>query len=93
MDEILELTLDTDDGIADCRLEPQRNDTELFYSATILYPHVVNGYSRSEIFCHDLRRTGYSDEYLFEHGTDIHPKIKKLETQLSDAIKQLNHKK
>lgn len=93
MDEILELTLDTADGVADCRLEPQRNETELFYSATILYPHVVNGYSRSEIFCHDLRCVGASADYLFESGTDIHPKIKKLEAQISAAIKQLHHKK
>ena len=38
MDETIELTFESPDGIIDCRLEPQRNGTELSYSATILYP-------------------------------------------------------
>jgi hypothetical protein len=93
MDEILELTLESPDGIIDCRLEPQRNEDELFYNATILYPNVVNGFSRSEIFCHDLHRDTGTGDYLFEPGEDIHPKIKKLESRISAAIVKILRQK
>jgi hypothetical protein len=83
MDEVIELALDSRDGIIDCRLEPQRNDAGLFYAATILYPNTVNGFSRSEIYCHNMLPA--AGGYSFE-GEDIHPKIKKLEGQLSAAI-------
>jgi len=87
MDEIIELALESQDGIIDCRLEPHRNETELSYSATILYPQVVNGYNRSEIFCHNLRRGTKMGDYFFEAGEDtLPPKIIKLETQISKAI-------
>jgi len=87
MDEIIELTLESADGIVDCRLEPHGNETEVSYSATILYPGTTNGYSKSEIYCHNLRRGTKMGDYYFETGeSDIHPKIKKLETQLSNAI-------
>ena len=87
MDEIIELTIESPEGIIDCRLEPQRNDTELFYAATILYPNMVNGFSRSEIYCHKMRRGTKTRDYYFETGEEpIHPKIKKLEPQLSKAI-------
>ena len=87
MDEVIELTLESAEGIIDCRLEPQRNDTELSYTATILYPNTVDGFSRSEIYCHNMRRGTKMGDYYFESGEDpIHPKIKKLETQISKAI-------
>ena len=90
MDEIIEMTFDSADGIIDCRLDPLRNENELFYSATILYPNTVNGFSRSEIYCHNLRRSTKNGGYIFEKGEEaIHPKIKKLETQISDVIAQV----
>ena len=87
MDETIELTLESPDGIVDCRLEPKRNGEELSYSATILYPNIVNGFNRSEIYCHNLRRGTDKGDYFFETGEDtILPKIKILETQISKAI-------
>jgi hypothetical protein len=87
MDEVIELVFESLEGIIDCRLEPVKNGSELSYSATILYPTVVNGYSRSEIYCHNLRRGTAMGDYFFEAGEDpLHPKIKKLETELSHAI-------
>ena len=87
MNEAIELTFESPEGLIDCRLEPQKNDTEISYSATILYPAIVNGYSRSEIYCHHLRRGTVMGDYFFETGADaILPKIKKLETQISRAI-------
>ncbi|MCD6012998.1 MAG: hypothetical protein K0Q79_2860 [Flavipsychrobacter sp.] len=83
MDEAIELALESADGIIDCRLEPQRNDAGLYYAATILYPNTVNGYNRSEIYCHNMLRTAVG--YGFEEG-EIHPKVKRLEGQLSAAI-------
>ncbi len=86
MDEVIELTLDSPDGVIDCRLEPQTNEGELAYSATILYPHTVNGYSRSDIYCHTMRQDANTNSFVFEAGEEIHPKIRKLEEQLSEAI-------
>ena len=87
MDEAIELALESPDGIVDCRLEPHRNETEISYSATILYPNIVNGSNRSEIYCHNLRRGTKMGDYFFESGeNDLPPKIKKLETQISKAI-------
>lgn len=85
MDEVVEISLDSPDGIIDCRLEPQREDGVLSYSATILYPNVINGYSRSEIFCYNMVKRG--SEYFFDNNEDgVHPKIQELEKQISDAI-------
>ena len=90
MDEIIELAFESEEGIIDCRLEPQRNGAELSYGATILYPSIVNGFSRSEIYCHNLRRGTKTGDYFFETGEDpIPPKIIKLETQISKAIVQV----
>ena len=87
MEEVIELALESPDGIIDCRLEPQTNDGTLTYSATILYPHTVNGFSRSEIYCHTMQLDARSNSYVFDAGEEIHPKISKLETQLSAAIR------
>ena len=87
MNEPIELTFESPDGIVDCRLEPMRSDDELSYSATILYPNVVNGFPRSEVYCLHLRRGTKMGDYYFENGSDaILPKIKQLENQISKAI-------
>ena len=89
MDETIELVIESPDGIIDCRLEPIREERKLYYSATILYPNIVNGFSRSEIYCYNLSGDTNSG-YFFEIGEDTIPsKIKILETQLSEAI--INH--
>lgn len=86
MNEIIELAIESPDGIVDCRLEPQGHDAASSYAVTILYPSTASGYSRSDIFCHILKRDGDAGGYSFDESEDIHPKIKKLEGQLSDAI-------
>jgi len=87
MDETLELAIESPEGIIDCMLEPQLNDTELFYNVTILYPNIVDGFSKSEVYCYNMRRESKMGDYYFDEGeVSIHPKIKKLETQISKAI-------
>jgi hypothetical protein len=58
MNELIELNIDTPDGLADCRLELQENEKGYYYEATILYPHIINGFSRSEIYCYNFIPTG-----------------------------------
>jgi hypothetical protein len=86
MEEDIELVFESPDGVIDCRLEPQRDDEGvLSYSATILYPARVGGFNRSEIYCHTLLRNGGG--YYFEEGEQpMHPKVKKLEAEISVAI-------
>jgi hypothetical protein len=86
MTDTIELAIESPDGVIDCMLEAGRNAAdELFYSATILYPKMINGISRPEIFCLDLINNGGS--YVFdESDTEVHPKVKQLEAQLSGAI-------
>ena len=87
MDEAIELAFESPEGIIDCRIEPVQDETELSYSVTILYPNIVNGFSRSEIYSHNLTRDTKTGKYFFESGDDtILPKIRKLEQQLSIAI-------
>ena len=87
MYETIELVLESQDGIIDCRLEPLDGNRGAIYNAVILYPNKNNGYNRSEIYCFNISRANASDNYLFESDeNDIPPKIKKLETQLSEAI-------
>ena len=87
MQEAIEISIDSPDGIVDCRLEPETADAIPLYSATILYPNVVDGFSRSEIYCHNMRPDPETGVYYFDDGEEgIHPKIKKLEAKLSAAI-------
>ncbi len=87
MEQPIELTFESAEGIIDCRLDPHQSENELSFSATILYPNTVNGFSRSEIYCHNLRRGTKQGDYFFEHGENpLHPKIKELETRISNAI-------
>ena len=88
MHEDIELTFESPDGVIDCRLEPQTGDDDVLrYSATLLYPNVVNGFSRSEIYCHMLVPGGKNGAYIFDRADeDIHPKIKKWETKIAAAI-------
>lgn len=90
MNEPIELALQSPDGIIDCRLEPQANDEGgIIYAATILYPTKVAGYTRSDIYCHNLRQDPKTGNYHFDKNEEVHPKIKDLEPQLSNAIKNV----
>lgn len=91
MVEVLELALESVDGIVDCRLQPVHNEEGLVYEATILYPHIVNGFSRSEIYCHDLRRMADGNYHFIEDDLPVHPKIRNLEEKISAAITRLPH--
>jgi len=86
MDTIHELTLNSPDGLIDVRLEPTTHGTPYQWTATILYPNIVNGFSRSEIYCHDLSWHPESRAYTFDASDEIHPKILRLETQISDYM-------
>jgi hypothetical protein len=92
MNETIELALESPDGIIDCRMEPQEDDGSS-YEATILYPNTVGGNTRSDIFCHNLTRDAATGSYVFEDSSDIHPKILRLESQLSAAIVNANKRK
>lgn len=86
MDEDIELAIESADGTIDCRLEPKRNEDtdELYYSATILYPDMVSGFFRSEIYCYDLVRVG--GKYVF--AGELEDKIKVLEGKLGEAVRK-----
>ena len=84
MDNSIELTLESPDGLVDCRLEAVEEDDTTLFSATILYPNIVNGYSRSEIYCHNMRYHAETGRYSFDADEDIHPKIMKLEKKISE---------
>ena len=87
MQEAIELSVESPDGIIDCRLEPELIDEVLTYSATILYPQNAGGYSRSDIYCYTMEKDAATGSYVFSYGDEgIHPKIKKLEAQLAQAI-------
>ena len=86
MGEDIELALESADGTIDCRLEPTMNEdtNELYYSATILYPDMVSGFFRSEIYCYDLIRKG--SMYVFNEP--VEDKIKSLEVKLGEAVRK-----
>ena len=86
MDDIIEASIETPDGIADCNFEPLENDGLLYYNVTILYPNTVNGYSRPEVYCHNMYKDDAGHYHFDQMDENIHPKIKKLEGLLSDII-------
>ncbi len=93
MNKDIELAIESIDGIIDCRLEPLENeDGQLYYSATILYPDMMSGFFRSEIFCCDVVKERNGSGFVFAAPDDMHPKILKLETELSNAIVAANQR-
>lgn len=86
MNELIELSINTPDGLADCRLELQDGERGYYYEATILYPHIINGFSRSEIYCYNFIPTGNGQYQLQETEDGIHPKIKRMEEVIASAI-------
>ncbi len=85
----IELTFESDNGIVDCRVELQDGEDTQYFAATILYPEIINGFSRSEIYCHDLcwdeRLRRY---FLVDGGDGIASKIQQLEDGISNGIIQ-----
>jgi hypothetical protein len=87
MSAVIETSIDTPDGIADCRIESCENGDELYYNVTILYPNTTGGYNRSEVYSHDMYKDD-SCNYQFDPSDEnIHPKIKRLEEKLAEVIK------
>ena len=83
MEEVIEVAIETPDGVADCRLE--LNEDSGTYNVTVLYPHIVEGFSRPGIYTYDMKEENGS--WYFEAGEDgVHPKISKMEQALSAAI-------
>lgn len=83
--EAIEIAIETIDGTADCRAEPMAGDDGVYFNVTILYPNTSNGYHRSEVYCHDMHGTR-AGGFFFNDTEEIHPKIKRLEPQLSAAL-------
>jgi len=87
MNSPVEISIETVDGIADCMLDLQEDESgTTFYSVTVLYPNIVNGFSRSEVYCHNMLCDSATGKYVFDRNDEIHPRVKKLEQQLSAAI-------
>ena len=82
MHQDIEISIKSEDGIADCQLETEDGIT---FSALILYPHQVEGIYMSKVYEYTLV-PGTNNTYTFSEDDIVHPKIKPLETQLSDAI-------
>ncbi len=83
MKELIETNIETTDGTADCRLELLEDGT---YDVTILYPNIVNGFSRPQVFNYIMKASAEGDNYEFAYAEDMHPKIQKLESQISDLV-------
>src|SRR5690348_9696680 len=88
MQEPIELSLNSPHGLIDCRIELEPTDDEpQRYSVTILYPNMVNGFSKSEIFCHIMVPDPSTGSYQFlDDDIGIHPKVRPLEADIAAAI-------
>jgi hypothetical protein len=88
MEEPIELSLDSPGGLIDCRIEPEvTEDGNTLYSVTILYPNMIDGFSRSEIYCHTMVQDPATHSFVFiEDEKGILPKISALEPHISEAI-------
>ena len=87
MKEDIELSIVLKEGVIDIRLEPD-DENESLYHATILYPSTVEGNSRSEIFCYDMKThpNGVLEFVYSDEG--IHPKIARLEDEINARLKE-----
>lgn len=88
MQREIELTLESVDGLVDCRLERNKDENGTYYMATILYPHMTDGIAMSKVYEHKLvadRQTGRFG-FADDDGPAVHPKVRLLEGQLADAI-------
>jgi hypothetical protein len=88
MQEPIELSLNSPNGLIDCRIEPEHTDDgQERYSVTILYPNMVNGFSKSEIYCHIMIPDVDTGSYQFlDDEIGIHSKVRSLEADIAAAI-------
>ena len=88
MQEPIELSLNSPDGLIDCRIEPEpTDDDQERYSVTILYPNMAAGFGRSEIYCHIMVPDPAASSYQFlDDDIGIHPKVRSLEADIAAAI-------
>jgi hypothetical protein len=88
MQQPIELSLNSPNGLIDCRIEREHTDDEQErYSVTILYPNIVSGFSRSEIYCHTMAPDPTTGTYHFlEDDIGIHPKVQALEADIAASI-------
>jgi len=84
MNKVLEINIDSADGVVDCQVERIGDSTS--YSVTLLYPHVVNGKFGSRVYFITMHFNEAQKEYLFDISEDIHPAVKALEEKISRAI-------
>jgi len=86
MQDVIELAIATADGVADCRLERLPDDDDgKDYSVVILYPHQVGGRLISKVYEHKLLLS-VQGQYCFAEPATMHPDVRGLEKQLSEAI-------
>jgi hypothetical protein len=86
MNDPIELAIESPDGIVDCRLERIDPADAFVYSATILYPHLINGRVISKVYEHNLNLNAKTGLYYFAEQAMVHPKVLLLEDQLSAAL-------
>lgn len=85
--ETIEVVIETEDGTVDCCLETESDQRQTRYQTTVLYPDIVDGYSRSAIYCNVMINSGNGAGWMFDESEGpLHPKVRKLETKLSQAI-------
>ena len=83
---MIELTLDSPDGIVDCQVECNKTTNGIYYTVAILYPHLIDGNVRSKVYEHNFVLERHSGKYLFEDTDSVHPAVRPLESQISAAI-------
>jgi hypothetical protein len=85
--ESIEIVIETEDGTVDCNLETDTDQRHSKYQTTVLYPDIVDGYSRSAIYCNVMIKSGNGAGWMFDETEGpVHPKVSKLEQRLSQAI-------
>ncbi|MBS1687231.1 MAG: hypothetical protein JSS96_00795 [Bacteroidetes bacterium] len=84
MNKVLEINIDSPDGVVDCQVE--RIDDSTSYSVILLYPHLVNGKFGSRVYFITMHFNEAQKRYFFDTGEDIHPAVKALEEKISRSI-------
>ena len=86
MEEVIEFTVESAEGIIDCRLERKNTGEDATCTLIILYPHLINGIMMSKVYEYDLIKDPKTGLYAFSDNALIHPGVKLLEKQILEAI-------
>ena len=86
MEEVIEFTVESAEGIIDCRMERKNMRGEATCTLIVLYPHLVNGTVMSKVYEYNLIQDPKTGRYTFSDDALIHPAVKLLEKQISEAI-------